>query len=398
MTDTPHLIKPPSRGAQPRDLVIVGGGVMGLFTAYYASGVGASVTVLERSYVGDPQTASYGRTRSWRRDYLDTTYARLAEEAITLWERFEADMGVRALVRCGLLNLTSSAITPDVASTYGARTYELMRRLGMNVEELDAATVAKRYPDIITTVGHYDTQGGVADLGAVTLALQSALARRGVEVIENCTVTSIDDSGDCVTVDSSNGVHTARNMVVTAGHGTNDVLAMLPGGAPHVPLTKDRPQEARYYTPAAADRPRFTSDRLPVIAYLDCGIYLHPIVEGVSDAVKIGFYNPPDLPILDNPISGIDDFVQQVMPGLTGTPWTPVSDVDCCDYDLVADDDFVLGPVPGHPAVKVGVGWRGTGYKFAPLIGRILFELALRGGTVYDIDRFTPARFARGAA
>ena len=70
-----------------------------------------------------------------------------------------------------------------------------------------------------------------------------------------------------------------------------------------------------------------------------------------------------------------------------------MTDVDGCDYDLVADDDFVLGPVPGVPDVFVGVGWRGTGYKFAPWVGRVLHELARRGGTVYDIRRFDPARF-----
>ena len=70
-----------------------------------------------------------------------------------------------------------------------------------------------------------------------------------------------------------------------------------------------------------------------------------------------------------------------------------MTDVDQCDYDLVADDNFVLGAVPGFDNVFVGVGWRGTGYKFAPWVGRVLFELALREGTVYDIGRFSPARF-----
>ena len=39
----------------------------------------------------------------------------------------------------------------------------------------------------------------------------------------------------------------------------------------------------------------------------------------------------------------------------------------------------------------------GTGYKFAPLVGRVLAQLAVPRGTVYDIGRFTPARFAGGA-
>ena len=68
-----------------------------------------------------------------------------------------------------------------------------------------------------------------------------------------------------------------------------------------------------------------------------------------------------------------------------------MTDVDQCDYDLVADDDFVLGAVPGFANVFVGVGWRGTGYKFAPWVGRVLSELALREGTVYDIGSRRPA-------
>ena len=53
---------------------------------------------------------------------------------------------------------------------------------------------------------------------------------------------------------------------------------------------------------------------------------------------------------------------------------------------------------PGFHNVFVGVGWRGTGYKFAPWVGRVLSELALREGTVYNIGRFSPARFATSTA
>ena len=70
---------------------------MGLFTAYHASERGARVVVLERGRIGDPETASFGRTRSFRNDYLDATYARLAHEALRLWGEFElADRHQRA--------------------------------------------------------------------------------------------------------------------------------------------------------------------------------------------------------------------------------------------------------------------------------------------------------------
>ena len=84
------------------------------------------------------------------------------------------------------------------------------------------------------------------------------------------------------------------------------------------------------------------------------------------------------------------------MPGLRDATVRDVEDVDQCDYDLVADDDFVLGAIPGFANAFVGVGWRGTGYKFAPWVGRVLAESAVQGGTVYDIARFDPARFEEG--
>ena len=75
------------------DLLVIGGGVMGLFTAYHASERCERVTVLERGRIGDPLTASFGRTRSFRNDYLDATYTRLAHEAFRLWGEFEARTG-----------------------------------------------------------------------------------------------------------------------------------------------------------------------------------------------------------------------------------------------------------------------------------------------------------------
>ena len=45
--------------------------------------------MLEQGRIGDPMTASYGRTRSFRSDYLDPEYARLAHEAFRLWGEFE---------------------------------------------------------------------------------------------------------------------------------------------------------------------------------------------------------------------------------------------------------------------------------------------------------------------
>ncbi len=138
-----------------------------------------------------------------------------------------------------------------------------------------------------------------------------------------------------------------RSLVVTAGHGTNGVLSRLSGCALQVPLAKDRPSEASYFHPPAHAREQFTAGAMPVVAYLDCGIYCHPIVDGLVDAVKIGRYDPPDLRRGTAGLDGIAEFVEACLPGLRDATSCDVEDVDQCDYDLVADDDFVLGAIPG---------------------------------------------------
>ena len=374
------------------DLVVIGGGVMGLFTAYHAANRGAKVVVVERGRIGDPMTASFGRTRSFRNDYLDPAYARLAHEAFRLWGEFERATGTDALVRCGCLNIASRSVTPDLDGTYAQQSFETISRLGMRTESFDRGALHERFPYLDADLAHLDLDAGVVDLTAVT----EALAAR-VNAIEGVTTHAIECDGDLHRIHTDAGELVTRSLVIAAGHGTNDVLRMLPGCELQIPITRDRPREAKYFVPAAEDRARFTSQAMPVIAYLDAGIYCHPIVEGLVDAVKVGYYNPPDVPRDRTSIDSIASFVEQCMPGLRDASVRDVEDVDQCDYDLVADDDFVLGAIPGFANAFVGVGWRGTGYKFAPWVGRVLADSAVQGGTVYDIARFDPARFDQGS-
>jgi glycine/D-amino acid oxidase-like deaminating enzyme len=380
------------------NLVVIGGGVMGLFTAYQASERFDRIVVLERGRVGDPMTASFGRTRSFRSDYLDPAYARFAREALRLWGEFETRAGTKALVRCGCMNIAKRAVTPDLTSTYGHLSHSVLQELGVPSASFSGEELRMRFPYLDADVGYIDLEGGVVNLPAVTAALQRVLAERGVRVVEGTTVRMVVRQDGRIRVVTDADVWSARSLVVTAGHGTNDVLARLEGASLQVPITRDRPIEAKYFTPPAEARERFTSDAMPVMAYLDAGIYCHPSIDGLIDKVKIGYYHPPDLPRSTTVIDSVMSFVEQCLPVLRDARVEAVEDVDGCDYDLVGDDEFVLGGVPGFAGAYVGVGWRGTGYKFAPWVGRVLAELALERGTVYDIHRFDPARFTKGSS
>jgi sarcosine oxidase len=65
-----------------------------------------------------------------------------------------------------------------------------------------------------------------------------------------------------------------------------------------------------------------------------------------------------------------------------------------CLYTLTPDGHFVVGRHPRHDSVSVAAGFSGHGFKFVPVIGEILADLAQRGATDHPIDIFAPDRFA----
>src|SRR5690349_12756890 len=221
------------------DLLVIGGGVMGLFTAYQGSREHDRVAVLERGRIGDPATASYGRTRSYRRDYLEAMYTRFADEAIRLWTEFETQTGAEVLVRCGCMNIAKSSVTPDLDSTYAHLSTDVLQRLGIPVRSYDTAGVQENYPYLRADIADLDPVGGLVNLPAVTRTLLGALAESKASVHEQVTVTAIEPLGELVRVTTDLGVWITRSLVITAGHGTNDVLALLPDCGLRVPITKD---------------------------------------------------------------------------------------------------------------------------------------------------------------
>ena len=367
--------------------------------AYYAAPHAESVTILERSRIGDPATASYALTRSVRQDYVDRQYAGLAAEARRLWLELQGQSGQRLLVDCGCLNLASTAVTADIASTYGARSHEVLAALGLRCEALSGRELASRYPQFTADAGWLDVDAGYADVPVVTQVMTTALRARGVTIAEGTQISSIRRDTGGWQVATGAGTVESDAVIIAAGLGTNGLLDMLPGCGIRFPLSPDRPVQSKYFIPRPEYRDQFTESVLPVFAYLDVGIYGHPILDGRTPGVKIGFYHPPDVQPVPSPVGSVEDFVAYCMPALSDAAVVDVavaSGVDTCAYDLVADDEFILGPVPGAARLCVGVGWRGTGYKFAPWAGLVLAQLALWQHTDYDIERFRPGRFASG--
>jgi N-methyl-L-tryptophan oxidase len=376
------------------DLAIIGAGVMGLFTADFAQRRGARVLLLDEWRLGDQRAASFSLTRSIRNDYLDPEYARLAFTARQLWLDFQRESGETFLIECGCLNLAKSSVTPDLAMTYAEQSYRVLEGLHLKARAFTRDGLRARFPQFDVDLGRLDVEAGFLHVPPITAGLLARLHAAEVKIEENTQVNRISRRQGGIAIDTAAGERVAEHLVLTAGLGTNSLLARIDDCDLRLPLRPDRPSESKYFIPPPAKRAMFTADRLPVFAYLDVGIYGHPLLEGKTPGVKIGYYNPPDVRTQVTSITSVRSFVEQCMPELMDARVVEVEGADQCSYDLVSDDNFILGPIPGLPGGAVGTGWRGTGYKFAPLIGRTLMELALEKATLEDISRFAPERFA----
>jgi len=380
------------------DLAILGAGVMGLFTALFASRRGARTLVLDAWRIGDSRAASYSLTRSIRSDYLDPLYARLAYEARKLWLDFQAESGEPFLIECGCLNIARASVTPALSETYAEQSYRVLQGLDLKTRAFDRVGLHARFPQFDADIGRLDVEAGFLYVPPITQTLLAGLRAARVDIEQDTRVERISRRQGRTVIDTSAGERLAQRLVFTAGLGVNDLLARTEGCNLQLPIRPDRPSESKYFVPPLEKREQFMPERLPVFAYLDVGIYGHPMLQGKTPGVKIGYYNPPDVRRQVTGVTSVRSFVAECMPELVDARVIDVEGADQCSYDLVADDNFILGPLPSLPDAAIGTGWRGTGYKFAPLIGRTLSELALDGKTVEDIARFAPERFVTSHA
>src|SRR5205814_6615256 len=214
---------------QTQDLIIIGGGIMGLCTAYAASYFTNNIILLEKSRIGNPETASFGYTRSIRNDYLDPFYARLAYEARRLWLELERKATKPLIIQCGCLNIAKESVTPDLDATYTAQSYRTLTSLHLHTETFTRDTLRQRFPQFAVDLARLDVEAGFLYLPAVTQTLLEVLQQRQVQIMEEVEVLAIERRADTLNVVTSTAEFTTKSLVITAGRGTNEVLKCIDG-------------------------------------------------------------------------------------------------------------------------------------------------------------------------
>ncbi|WP_151082491.1 N-methyl-L-tryptophan oxidase [Nocardioides cynanchi] len=364
------------------DVVVVGLGALGSAAAWQLASRGHSVVGLEQFELGHSRGASHDTSRILRHSYHTPQYVGLTFEAYDDWARLEEESGESLVTVVGGIDLfpPGCAIAPD--DYVGS-----MVERGVEFESLAAPEIMARFPMFRVpddTVGLYQERGAIVPAARGTAAMQRLASRAGATLLGSTPVTRVSDHGSHLTVEAGDASYTCGGVVVCADAWTNRVLAGLGPEVPELPLTVTL-EQVTYFSPADPA----SYDAMPLWIWMDePSYYGFPCYGEATLKAAQDCGGPavdPDARTTDPDPEMLDlltGFMGELLPGSGG----PVRSLRC-QYTLTPDRDFVLAPVPGHPAVVVGLG-AAHGFKFAPTFGRILADLATTGTTSSDLTGF----------
>jgi sarcosine oxidase len=367
---------------------VVGGGLLGLSAAWSLARRDWDVTVLEAGpSIGHARSGSQGDARIFRLGYPEARYVEMALLSRDLWRQLEATSGRRLLHVTGQVTFGDARALASIVEALAAR--------GVPVGELTVEDAASRFAGMaVRAPALLEPESGVLAAGACLRALVETggfAVRTGARVIglapgHGSVAVDVegDVQGDLDGEPSVRSVGTVRSVrsvcadivVDCAGPGT---LALV-GGDHAVGAAPSLPQVA-YFRGAhdAAD-----AARLPVfIEWGDDMIYGLPVLGGGAHAAtyKVSHHTPGTplehydpagaTPMGDDPalLGALTDAARRLLPALDPEPVA----TERCLYDNSADGDFVLDRVGD---VVVGCGTSGHGFKFGPLLGELLADLA----------------------
>ncbi|MFI5099374.1 MAG: N-methyl-L-tryptophan oxidase [Actinomycetes bacterium] len=376
--------------AETFEYAVVGLGGLGSATAWQLARRGERVLGLERFELGHERGGSHDSSRIFRHSYHRPDSVRLTFETYRDWAALEAETGERFVTVTGGVDLfPPGAAIPAVDYTAS------MDEVGVPYEVLDTAAVADRWPQIVLpdgTVTVYQQSTGIVPAARGTAAMQRQAQVHGAVLRDRSPVTAVRDLGSAgLEVEAGGTTYRVRRLVVTADAWANDVLAPL---GRTVPLTVTQ-EQVTYFRPP--DPQRFADDRFPVWIWMDdpsfygFPLFGEPTVKAAQDCggpevTGDGRSFDPD----PARVALLAEFMARTFPG-SG----PVDRSKTCLYTLTPDRDFVLGALPEHPSVVVGLG-AAHGFKFAPMFGRLLADLAVPGAAGTTVD-LTPFRLDRPA-
>ncbi|WP_156721418.1 N-methyl-L-tryptophan oxidase [Streptomyces apocyni] len=373
------------------DVIVIGLGGMGSAAAHQLSARGARVLGLEKFGPVHRRGSSHGGSRITRQSYFeDPAYVPLLLRSYELYERLERESGRRIAALCGGVMLGC----PD--SRVVAGSLLSAEKWGLPHELLDAPEIRRRFPTLAPgddEVALYEARAGLLRPESTVAAQLQLATRAGADLHFDEPVTRWEPYRDGVRVHTPDDTYTAGQLVICPGAWAPGLLADL-----GVPFAIER-QVMYWFQPTGGVRP-YAPERHPVYIWEDAAgtqVYGFPALDGPDGGAKVAFFRKGtlctpetiDRTVHDDEVAAMAAQAGRRLPSLPGDFLHAAT----CMYTTTPDEHFVIARHPAHPeAVTVACGFSGHGFKFVPVVGEILADLALRGTTEHPIELFHPSR------
>ncbi|MCL3838161.1 NAD(P)/FAD-dependent oxidoreductase [Aeromicrobium duanguangcaii] len=374
--------------AVPRhaDVVVVGGGVMGLSTAFHLAAAGVErVVLVERDALGEGSTCkAAGGVRAL---FSDEINIRLGQRGLETFERFGAEFDTEIdLHQVGYLLLAQDAATMEAFE----RNAELMTALGLQARTVDVAEAARLSPLISTeglVGGLFSPRDGHCTPESVVQGYARAARRAGATLHTGTRATGIEvEDGAVTAVHTSRGTIATDTVVCAAGAWSREIAEWVGEDLPIEPLrrqivvTEPVPQ-ARPDTP-------FTID-------FATGFYFHAegpgLLMGAPESTDSRSFDLNRDPAW---LDDLADCMQRRVPSLADvgirTGWAGL-------YEMTPDHNAVIGRSETVDGFLYAAGFSGHGFLMGPAVGEVMRDLHLGKRPFVDVSPLHASRFAADA-
>jgi sarcosine oxidase len=372
------------------EAIVIGLGGMGSAALAQLAMRGVRVVGLEQYQPAHALGSSHGGSRIIRKAYYeDPAYVPLLLRAYELWHQLELQTNARLFLRTGglMAGFEGSEIVEGSLSS--------ARRWGLDHEILSSSDLKRRYPMISPRpdeMALYEPDAGILFPEMCVLAHLQQAVSAGAEARFGVAVREWARHPGGIAVRTDNATLHARNLIVCAGPWLGRLADDL-----GLPLKVER--NVMHWFEPAANEEQFGPDALPIYVLDRRGtqdFYGIPRLSG--QGIKAAFhysgtYTRPEA--VDRRVS--EPEVQAMRKALA--EWLPDGagawrESRVCLYTNTPDRNFLIARHPQCEGVILAGGFSGHGFKFCPVIGEILADLAVDGTTRHDISLFTPDRFA----
>ena len=346
------------------DMVVVGAGVFGAWTARHLAKRGKRVALVEAYGPAHSRASSGGETRIIRMGYgPDELYTRWSQRSLVEWKELFAATSQPLFVETGVLWMggAGDARLQDTAAT--------LKRCGVAFEELDRPALEKHYPQIaFDGIGHAilePTSGVLMARRAVAAVVEDAV-QRGVTY--HCGLAmNPREAGRVEHIFTSQGERiVAGEFVFACGPWLGKVFPDVLGAR----IFPSR-QEVFFFGIPAGDR-RFSPPMLPTWLFQEDLVYGMPDIE--SRGLKIAFDHhgeriDPDMQsrlVSPGMTEKVRKYVAQRFPALRDAP---IVETRVCQYENTSSGDFLIDRHPEMENVWFVGGGSGHGFKHGPAVG-----------------------------